>query len=539
LQEKRLQDSKHWILFGFGAGYHVEAALAAGRRVSVIEPDPQVLRAAMGARDLRSCLQSIEGITIGSEATDTILASDAELVIRPQTQTLFNQECTEVKSRFYGRRGIKTLHPKIGVLGPTQGGTLPITRYVTRALALLGQRVRELDMSGFAPGYHYMEQLVVDKMRLNGLQGTYIEMLSQVILESLSEKPVDILICMAQAPISGRVLAELRKRGVITVLWFVEDYLRFTYWKSMAQFYDFVFTIQKGDCIPAIRSAGAGEAHYLPVACDPGIHLPVEINSQDRQRWGSPVSFVGAGYHNRQQMFASLADFPFKIWGTEWPQCRPFDRLLQEAGRRLSPDEYIKIFNATDININLHSSTERDGVDPSGDFINPRTFELASAGAFQLVDERLLLNDFFVPGEDMATFHNTEDLKSKIAYYLEHPEERSRMAQNARKKALAHHTYQHRMEELLSVVYSSKFEHLKHRQQSSPWHRMLDRSKKHAELNQRCQTAHQRGEEPNLDGLVSDIVNGHGKLTTTEQKLLFLYHVRKQIIRMRSEEGNG
>ena len=156
----------------------------------------------------------------------------------------------------------------------------------------------------------------------------------------------------------------------------------------MAKHYDFVFTIQQGDCIEKMKAAGAGEVHYLPTACDPLFHKPLQLSEEDKARWGSPISFVGAGYHNRVQAFAGLANYPFKIWGSEWPSAKPFDRLVQEDSRRVKPEEYVKIFNATDINLNLHSSSERDGVDPSGDFVNPRTFELAACGAFQLCDER-------------------------------------------------------------------------------------------------------------------------------------------------------
>jgi hypothetical protein len=66
---------------------------------------------------------------------------------------------------------------------------------------------------------------------------------------------------------------------------------------------------------------------------------------------------------------------------------------------------------------------------------------------------------------------------------------------------------------------------------------MLERSSRHPELRERCQAAFERGEEPKLDPLVSDIVMGKGKLSETEQKLLFLFHVRKQMITMRAEEG--
>ena len=67
----------------------------------------------------------------------------------------------------------------------------------------------------------------------------------------------------------------------------------------------------------------------------------------------------------------------------------------------------------------------------------------------------------------------------------------------------------------------------------------MKRSKNHPELHRRCQAAFERGEQPILDGLLADIVAGQGTLTETEQKLLFLYHVSKQIIRMRHEESGG
>jgi ADP-heptose:LPS heptosyltransferase len=235
----------------------------------------------------------------------------------------------------------------------------------------------------------------------------------------------------------------------------------------------------------------------------------------------------------------SLAGLPFKIWGTEWPECRPFDRLVQERGRRLTPEEYVKIFNATDININLHSSTEKDGVDPNGDFVNPRTFELASAGAFQLVDERLLLPEAFEAGKELVTFRNTADLKDKIAYYMQRPEERRQIALAGQKRAINEHTYVHRLRDILSSIYSSRYEQLRRRDDGGGWNRLLKRAKPHEELSKRCNDSFVRGEEATLDGLVADIVTGEGKLTETEMKLLFLHHVRSQIIRMTIEEAGG
>ena len=538
LLEARLQDAGEIVVVGFGGGYHIEAICSQTTKpVSVIETEKALFLEVLKGRDFVDLISKLKNLTVGPEVDRSKITDEAELLIRPQTLLLSEKELPKIKEKFYGIRGLKSLHPNIVVLGPMQGGTLPILNYTNRALQSLGQRTREIDMSPFNSGYSALQTMLKEPQRMQAMHQNYVECMSQAILESVIEKKTDILICMAQAPLTARVLTECRNKGIITVLWFMEDYLRFTYWREMAKFYDFVFTIQKGECIDLIKQAGAGEVHYLAAGCDPVIHSPQTLTEDEKKEWGSPISFVGAGYHNRQQVFASFAEMPFKLWGTEWPECKPFDRMIQKGGKRLSPEEYTKIFCATDININLHSSTERDGVDPFGDFINPRTFELAACEAFQLVDERSLLGDVFIPGKEIITFKDPADLKQKIAYYLERPDERKKIAKAARERIFKEHTYSHRVQEMLSIIYSSKYEQLKGRSDSHPWRKMLERTKNNPELHERCQRAFARGEEPKLDGLIIDIMVGEGKLSETEQKLLFLHHVSKQIIRMKQEEA--
>ncbi len=540
MQEQRIKDTGKIFVYGMGSGYHVEELLkVAQQKILVIEPCLPVFMAALGARDLRPLFDRISHLSVGTSAPGGEFTSDSELAVRPQAQAFNSAFYQEVRSKFYSARGFATLKPRIAVLGPLYGGTLPIMGYSTLALTLMGQRVRQIDMSGFMGGYNQFEQMLQNDGLKAVATARYVEMLSSTVLASAEEKPIDILICMAQAPISVEALTELRKRGVVTVLWFVEDYLRFTSWQLLAPYYDFIFTIQRDGCIQAIKQAGCEEVHYLPTACDPMVHSPVSLTPEERARWGAPISFVGAGYHNRQQMFASMANLPFKIWGTEWPECRPFDKLVQEKGRRLTPEEYIKIFNSTDININLHSSTERDGVDPNGDFLNPRVFELAACGAFQLTDPRSLLGEVFTPGKDIVTFTDVEDLKEKINYYSAHVEERKRIAEAGRRTVLEKHTYQHRYYDMLSIIYSRCFERLKARQDAEPWSKIIRSSEKFPSLKERCQLAFNRGEQPTLDALISDIVTGQGSLNDDEMKLLFLYHVSKQIIRMKREESGA
>jgi spore maturation protein CgeB len=92
-------------------------------------------------------------------------------------------------------------------------------------------------------------------------------------------------------------------------------------------------------------------------------------------------------------------------------------------------------------------------VNPQGDFVNPRTFEIAACRGFQLVDFRSDLPELFKIGEEIITFKTLEDLREKARYYLKHPEKRRKIASKAQERVLKDHTYEMRMMELLSFIW--------------------------------------------------------------------------------------
>ncbi len=399
LNAPQVRNATSLLVAGMAGGYHVEALLtASGKQLSVFEPRVPILRAALAGRDCTALLERIANLFLSVQQFErsdlTKLSADQlQLVVHSPTQIVSRDAVDELRRVLGSDRGIRELHPSIGVVSPIYGGSLPIAAYTARALQELRQRVQFFDLGSFYGTYNKFGEFLRDRHRIDGLQSYYVEVLSQVVLEAVTERPVDILICLAQAPLTPRVLTELRNRGIITVMWFVEDCRRFLSWKEISQYYDFMFLIQRDEFPALVERAGARKAVYLPVGCDPLLHAPLSLTDEERKRFGSQISFVGAGYNNRQQMFATLAQRDFKIWGTEWPGSAPFDKLVQENARRIDPGDYVKIFNASAVNLNLHSSKERDGVEPHGDFVNPRTFELASTGAFQLVDNRTHLRE--------------------------------------------------------------------------------------------------------------------------------------------------
>jgi spore maturation protein CgeB len=199
-------------------------------------------------------------------------------------------------------------------------------------------------------------------------------------------------------------------------MWFVENYRHLTYWQQLAAGYDFWFVIQQESCISALKQAGAKDVRYLPMAADPSVHRPVDLTQAERDEYGSDVSFVGAGYANRREIFPRLLghEWIFKLWGNEWDGATGLNAVLQRNGARIDTDTCQKIFNASAVNLNLHSWGGA-GFDPDGDFVNPRTFELAACGAFQLTDRRSLMPPLFTESE-VTTVSSPDDLPGEITF---------------------------------------------------------------------------------------------------------------------------
>lgn len=342
-------------------------------------------------------------------------------------------------------------HLRVLVILPLYGGSLPIGRYVAAALKGEGHLVEVFEAPEFNSAYDALKGLKVTTDRLEYLQNSFLNVVSQSVLAKVETFEPDLVLSMAQAPLNHQALKRLRRDGVTTAMWFVEDFRLFTYWKSFAPAYDIFAVIQKEPFMSELAAIGQPNALYLPLAAQPDFHKPVELSPVEKRRFGSEVSFMGAGYPNRRKAFRELVNHDFKIWGNEWDGDHVLEPLVQLKGARVTPEECVKIFNATKINLNLHSSIQAEELVTNGDFINPRTFELAACGAFQLVDNRILLSEAFAEDE-LATFSSMEDLLEKIEYFLANPEKREDYANKAQVRVLNEHTYRVRIRQLIDFT---------------------------------------------------------------------------------------
>lgn len=340
---------------------------------------------------------------------------------------------------------------RVMVVLPFYGGSLPVGRYCVEALRETGCLVDVFEAPSFYPSFKALKKLGVRQERLDYLESGYLRVVGEAIIAQAERFQPDLLLSMAQAPVGIPVLKRLKNDNVATAMWFVEDYRLFTYWRAFAPHYDVFAVIQREPFLQELAASGVPNALYLPMAAQPSVHKALELSPAEQKRFGSDLSFMGAGYPNRRQAFRKLTDYDFKIWGTEWegePALAPF---LQLQGQRISSEDTVRIFNASKINLNLHSSTRREQAVTHGDFVNPRTFEIAACGAFQLVDRRALMGELFAEDE-LAVFDSMEELLLKTEHYLKNPEERLAVARRGQARVLKDHTYAARMRTLLDFV---------------------------------------------------------------------------------------
>jgi spore maturation protein CgeB len=434
-------------VFGAGFGYHIRPLLQRFGVVYVHEPTYELGEI---VHSHPACADWVGAVTWLARPED--VPSGTPVFALPPVRRLF----PEVFARFQSvanapqDNGNEFPFSQLRVLldYPVYGGSHTTAKYMENALQELGCRVETMDNAFAEPVLQHI-LAVKDPNHSGPMAGRLTDLLSELLREKIRNFRPHVLICPAQSPVTIPLLRSL-KDSIATAFWFVEDYRRFAYWRDYAREFDLFAGIQRDKFDAELRLAGCPDPLYLPMAADETVQRPLELPPEERRFFGSDIAFMGAGYPNRHKLLAELTDYDLKIWGVGWEGNPRLAAHVANQGRRVSIDETVKIYNAARINLNLHSSMESDYFEADGDFLNPRTFEIMACGGFQLTDRRSLLAELFEEGREIEVFSSLAELRQKIDYYLAHPEERRRIAENGRRRVLRDHTYKLRMVRLLT-----------------------------------------------------------------------------------------
>lgn len=189
--------------------------------------------------------------------------------------------------------------------------------------------------------------------------------------------------------------------------------------------YDLVFVAQR-EFIPHLRATGSRHVYWLPLACDPEVHHPVDrAPTHDIVFAGTTSAPV---YRERRRLLEALRG--------------RFSLFTQEA---VFGEDLCEAFARGRLAFN-HSAVQE---------LNMRIFEALGMGCVLLTNaeaEHNGLFDLFEDGKHLIAYCSEADLIGKAEMYLADDAARCAVAAAGRTKVLAQHTYAHRVETLLQTV---------------------------------------------------------------------------------------
>ena len=84
--------------------------------------------------------------------------------------------------------------------------------------------------------------------------------------------------------------------------------------------------------------------------------------------------------------------------------------------------------------------------------IKARAFEVPGAGGFLVTEAAEGIERYYTPGEEIVVFEGVEDLVEKVQYFLNHRDERDRIALEGHRRTEREHTYETRFRQLLTTA---------------------------------------------------------------------------------------
>ncbi|MBI5022029.1 MAG: glycosyltransferase family 1 protein [Ignavibacteriales bacterium] len=271
--------------------------------------------------------------------------------------------------------------------------------YVKRALEKIGHNVFP-----FSPDYN-----------LDGWTKCAEDVDVTEIVKNISI-PIDLILCVEASTGTKFFPKGLDSVPAPTAWWGIDNHLNYRWHKEYANLFDIGFFAQK-EYLHKAQKYGLKNSFWLPPGCDEEFH-----RDRNYERIYD-VSFVGNLTPNRKTFFNSLGVPVNLVSGV----------YLDKMGEVYSKSKIV-----------LNISARED--------LNMRVFEVMCSGAL-LVTQRIDagINELFEEGRHFV-FHDIKNAGKIVRYYLDHPEERVRIADAGKEIAVSENTYAKRVETILAKV---------------------------------------------------------------------------------------
>jgi spore maturation protein CgeB len=258
------------------------------------------------------------------------------------------------------------------------------------------------------------------------------------ILKTVQTRKIDVLLSLTQS-LDEEVVKACKTRGIITIAWWGDTAANMKKMGLFSSNWDFVY-IKDAYAAKKLKSLNI-PAEQLLEAMNPFWHKPVF------QQENNEVIIAGSFYDYRQYLTQKLIESNVEL-GLYGP---PLPIWSDKRIKKLHKNKYIvreekaKVFGQGLAVLNSTAMSEFDSV-------NCRAFEIAGCGGLHIMENRNSINDCFEPGKELLTYDSYDELLSHIEHAKKYPNEMKTIRENAAKRAHAEHTYENRLNYILSKL---------------------------------------------------------------------------------------
>lgn len=204
------------------------------------------------------------------------------------------------------------------------------------------------------------------------------------------------------------------------VYWASDTHLGYDYRLECAKQAEYPFAAQI-EAIKDFKKDGVKNPVLLPHAFEPEAYPRITVASKDYD-----VCFVG---HINSENRINALEALFK----EFPNFYYGQRRFEEASEK---------FAKSKVCFNISMKNE----------LNMRVFEVMGSGNFLLTDDIPMIHNYFKDGVHCVMYKDEKDMIEKARYYIEHDEEREKIAEAGYNEVIKNHTIDKRLDLILETV---------------------------------------------------------------------------------------
>jgi spore maturation protein CgeB len=206
---------------------------------------------------------------------------------------------------------------------------------------------------------------------------------------------------------------------------------RSAYLRKALPVFDVVYTTKPRN-LQELPKLGARRVCCVYQAYEQNFHRPIFISSEDQQRWGADVSFIGTFERDRAEQMLFLAEqgVQMRVWGANWQDWQGRHPNLQVEAQAVYSENFLKVIGSSKINLNFLRKANRDRH-------TSRSLEIPACQGFMLAERTEEHLHLFREGKEAEFFDSPDELLEKVKYYLAHTEERAAIARAGRERCLA------------------------------------------------------------------------------------------------------